>query len=155
MKKKVVSMLMASCMILAALSGCGSGGNSSEGTSADNSGSKDGVKEFTAFFSVPHAEINEDNEIQQIIAEKTGVKVKETWLTGQTAEEAVGTLIAGGEYPDFVDAGDGSVQMYEAGALVAAMMNMRLKRAMPAIIVGVIVAGIIVTTLTYGAGALF
>ena len=42
-----------------------------------------------------------------------------------------------------------------AGALVAAMMNMRLKRAMPAITVGVIVAGIIVTTLTYGAGALF
>lgn len=41
------------------------------------------------------------------------------------------------------------------GALVAAMMNMRLKRAMPAITVGVIVAGVIVTTLTYGAGALF
>ena len=41
------------------------------------------------------------------------------------------------------------------GALVAAMMNMRLKRSMPAITVGVIVAGIIVTTLTYGAGALF
>ena len=41
------------------------------------------------------------------------------------------------------------------GALVAAMMDMRLKRAMPAIIVGVIVAGVIVTTLTYGAGALF
>lgn len=41
------------------------------------------------------------------------------------------------------------------GALVAAMMDMRLKRAMPAIIVGVIVAGIIVTAITYGAGALF
>lgn len=41
------------------------------------------------------------------------------------------------------------------GALVAAMMNMRLKRAMPAIIVGILVAGVIVTTLTYGAGALF
>ena len=41
------------------------------------------------------------------------------------------------------------------GALVAAMMEMRLKRAMPAIIVGVLVAGVIVTTLTYGAGALF
>ena len=41
------------------------------------------------------------------------------------------------------------------GALVAAMMDMRLKSAMPAIAVGVIVAGIIVTTLTYGAGALF
>ena len=40
------------------------------------------------------------------------------------------------------------------GALVAAMLDMRLKRAMPAITVGVIVAGIIVTTVTYGAGAL-
>ena len=41
------------------------------------------------------------------------------------------------------------------GALVAAMMDMRLKRAMPAIILGVLIAGVIVTTLTYGAGALF
>ena len=41
------------------------------------------------------------------------------------------------------------------GALVAAMMDMRLKRAMPAIIMGVLVAGIIVTGITYGVGALF
>ena len=40
------------------------------------------------------------------------------------------------------------------GALVAAMMDMHLKRAMPAIILGVFIAGVIVTTLTYGAGAL-
>lgn len=40
------------------------------------------------------------------------------------------------------------------GALVAAMMDMRLKRAMPAIILGVLIAGVIVTTVTYGAGAL-
>jgi uncharacterized membrane protein len=40
------------------------------------------------------------------------------------------------------------------GALVAAMMNMRLKRAMPAIILGVLIAGVIVTTLTYGVDAL-
>ena len=40
------------------------------------------------------------------------------------------------------------------GALVAAMMDMRLKRAMPAICLGVLIAGIIVTSVTYGAGAL-
>ena len=40
------------------------------------------------------------------------------------------------------------------GALVAAMLDMRLKRAMPAIITGVLIAGVIVTSLTYGAGAL-
>lgn len=41
------------------------------------------------------------------------------------------------------------------GALVAAMLDMRLKRSMPAITAGVILAGIIVTVITYGAGALF
>lgn len=41
------------------------------------------------------------------------------------------------------------------GALVAAMMDMRLKRAMPSIILGVIIAGLIVTTVTYGASILF
>lgn len=40
------------------------------------------------------------------------------------------------------------------GALVAAMIDMRLKRAMPSIILGVILAGIIVTVITYGAGTL-
>lgn len=40
------------------------------------------------------------------------------------------------------------------GALVAAMMDMRLKRAMPAIITGVIAAGLVVASVTCGAGAL-
>ena len=36
------------------------------------------------------------------------------------------------------------------GALVAALMNMRLKRAMPAIILGVLIAGAVMTLLAYG-----
>lgn len=40
------------------------------------------------------------------------------------------------------------------GALVAAMMDMRLKRAMPAIILGVLIAGVIVSILTVGIDAL-
>lgn len=36
------------------------------------------------------------------------------------------------------------------GALVAALMNMRLKQAMPAIILGVIIAGLIMTVVSYG-----
>lgn len=41
------------------------------------------------------------------------------------------------------------------GALVAAMLDMRLKRAFPAIALGVIGAALIVTFVTYGVGALF
>ena len=40
------------------------------------------------------------------------------------------------------------------GALVAALMHMRLKWAMPAIITGVIIAGLIMTLVTYGAAHL-
>ncbi|MBP5299197.1 MAG: sugar ABC transporter substrate-binding protein, partial [Lachnospiraceae bacterium] len=58
-----------------------------------------------------------DNEIAQMIADKWGVKVKETWLTGQTASEATGTLIAGGEYPDFIDSDEMNL-LIDADALV-------------------------------------
>ncbi|MCR5799748.1 MAG: extracellular solute-binding protein [Lachnospiraceae bacterium] len=80
---------------------------------------EDEITDFTCFIGMPGSEINDGNEIQEIIAKKTGVRVKETWLTGQTAEEAVGTMIAAGEYPDFINGGDASVSLYEADALVA------------------------------------
>ena len=41
------------------------------------------------------------------------------------------------------------------GALVAAMLDMRLKRAFPAIALGVLIAGTVVAFVTYGAGAIF
>ena len=41
------------------------------------------------------------------------------------------------------------------GALVAAMMEMRLKRAFPAIAIGGVIAGVIVSVVTYGAQAIF
>lgn len=122
--KKVVSALLVAAMAASMFTGCGgetTGADSASVGDTQNGGSSesDGMKEFTAFFAVPAGtEINDDNEIQQKIAEITGVKVKETWLTGQTAQEAVGTLIAGGEYPDFIDGGDGMAQLYDAGALI-------------------------------------
>ncbi len=110
LKKSVILFLM---IVLAALMvvGCNKGKKTGGGSGE--------IKEFTAFFAVPGNEINDDNVVQKAIAEKTGVKVKETWLTGQTAEESVGVIIAGEEYPDFIDGGDGMQQLYEADALVA------------------------------------
>lgn len=77
------------------------------------------IIDFTMFSAMPGAEINDGNEIQELIAEKTGVRVKETWLTGQTDAEAIGTIIAGGEYPDFINGGEAMKALYDAGALVA------------------------------------
>lgn len=41
------------------------------------------------------------------------------------------------------------------GSLVAAMLEMRLKKAFPAIALGVVIAAVIVSFVTYGVGALF
>ncbi len=124
--KKLVSLLLTATLAVSVFAGCGSksaettDSNGAQTSTEATGGAESGdIKEFTAFFATAGSEINDDNEIQQIIAEKTGVKVKETWLTGQTDKEAIGTLIAGGEYPDFIEGGSGTPQLIEAGALVA------------------------------------
>ena len=76
------------------------------------------VTNFTMFITMPGNEINSDNEIADMIAQKWGVKVKETWLTGQTASEATGTILASGQYPDFIDS-DEMNMLVDADALVA------------------------------------
>lgn len=101
-----MSVAVAAVMAAGVFTGCGGKGKS------------DGkVTEFTYFITMPGSEKNSDNEIAQIIAEKTGVKIKETWLTGQTAAEATGTLVASGEYPDIIDSDDMST-LVDAGALI-------------------------------------
>ncbi len=81
----------------------------------------DGITTFTFFGVKPRPEINEKNDIREIIAEKTGVRLMESWLSsqsGQSEEEAIENVIAGGNYPDFIDGGDGSQLMYEQGILL-------------------------------------
>ncbi len=131
--KRLGACALAGTMMLTMLAGCGGSSNddsssntgdssststsTSTATEAGSTASGD-VKEFDMFIAMPGTEINDDNEIQQIIADKTGVKVKETWLTGQTDAEAVGTIIAGGDYPDFINGGDAMMQLYDNDVLV-------------------------------------
>lgn len=76
------------------------------------------IKDFTAFFAVPGTELEPENDIKEIIAKKVGARCKETWLTGQTAEEAIGVMVAGGKYADFVDASTGMSTMVDAGGFI-------------------------------------
>lgn len=124
--KKAVALLVTAAMTMSIMAGCGNNGDSKTSADADKQSetqdaSKEDsgeIKEFTAFFATPGSEINDDNEVQQIIAERVGAKCKETWLTGQTDKEAIGTMIAGGEYPDFIEGGSATPQLIDAGALV-------------------------------------
>lgn len=112
MKVKLWRCVFTASMSAAMLLGLAACGGS------DDAESSDGIKTFTMFTAMPGSEINDDNEIMNIIAEKTGAKLKETWLTGQTDAEAIGTIIAGGEYPDFINGGEAMMSLYDAGVLV-------------------------------------
>lgn len=112
-RKRLLSLILTSILSLSILSGCGKTGGGS-----DSNVNKDGIKEFTAFFATAGKEIPDDNRLKNVIAEKIGAKVNEQWLTGQTAKERIGVMIAGGEYPDFIDGGDATQALVDAEALI-------------------------------------
>ncbi|WP_207738496.1 sugar ABC transporter substrate-binding protein [Clostridium sp. D46t1_190503_E9] len=111
--KKLLSLVLTSMVALSIFTGC-----SSKGSDENSNVNKDGIKEFSAFYATAGKEVP-DNRLKKAIAEKIGAKITETWLTGQTAKERIGVMIAGGEYPDFIDGGDGTQALVDAGALVA------------------------------------
>ena len=76
------------------------------------------IVEFTMFSGAYGNEINKDNKIQKLIAEKTGVRVTETWLNNQYEPEVINSIIASGKYPDFIYSGEMD-NLYKNGALIA------------------------------------
>ncbi len=95
--------------------------NNNTNTDSGNLGdySEDEIVDFTMFIAMPGSELSADNDIQEIIAKKTGVRVKESWLANWTVEAAVNMMINEDKYPDFIDAGDYSDDLYREGVLVA------------------------------------
>ncbi|MBO7450357.1 MAG: sugar ABC transporter substrate-binding protein [Clostridiales bacterium] len=130
MKKKLFAVVMASMMAVSAFAACSNNGGTeltadtaaqpdTTNASGESIYSEDAIQHFTMFAAMAGTEKNDGNEIMQLIAEKTGVSLKETWLTGQQAGEAIGSIIASGSLPDLIDGGDGSVTLYENDLLVA------------------------------------
>ena len=137
--KKLMALSLVAALGISTLTGCGNSAGTEETATEESTKSEeteagddteaaaeeqkkeyseDEIIDFTMFAAMPDSEINDGNEIQEIIAKKTGVRVKESWLTGQTAAEAVGSILASGDLPDFIDGGDGMMQLYDADVLV-------------------------------------
>ena len=120
--KKIVSLILASMLAVSSFAACSTKPTDTQtsgtGETAQTGDGKE-IVDFTMFAAMAGKEKNEGNDIMELIAEKTGVRVKETWLTGQDAGEAIGSIIASGKLPDLIDGGDGSVTLYQNGLLVA------------------------------------
>jgi putative aldouronate transport system substrate-binding protein len=138
--RSLIAMLLVIAMFGALMVGCGKKNDDKPADSnnpaatqapAGDSGSKDSgsstgtttttpgeIKMFTMFNAVPGTEVPDDNRMLKKIAELTGAWAKVTWLTGQTADERIGVMIASGEYPDFITGSTGTAALLEAGALI-------------------------------------
>ncbi|MBO4494714.1 MAG: sugar ABC transporter substrate-binding protein [Clostridiales bacterium] len=93
--------------------------DASDPSKSDNSGTPGTITDMTMLiFDFPQKELTDDNEIREIIAEKTGVRVHESYLTGSTAEDGVDVLIASREFPDLISAGSGTQKLYQENCLI-------------------------------------
>lgn len=111
--KFIISKFLIVVIALSLFVGCSSKKEEKNITSTDGN-----IKEFSAFFAVTGKEIPDNNRIKNAIAEKIGAKINETWLLGQTAKAKIGVMIASGNYTDFIDGGDVTQNLIDAGALV-------------------------------------
>ena len=93
--------------------------DSSDPTGSSNPSRKNAsIIDMDLFITNAGNELSDDNEIREIIAEKTGVCLHEIYLVGQSVDEALNAIIASGEYPDMIYTGSSDL-LYQVGALIA------------------------------------
>lgn len=132
MKRAKVPALLMAIVMAVGLSACslpannGSSGTptptSAQSSSGDNTPAPTEKKldpiTFTMFVASPGDVPPKDNKILKKITEITGVTIDFEFLVGDM-EQKVGIMIAGGEYPDFIGAGNARGQFLNGGAFVA------------------------------------
>lgn len=120
--KKALAFALSAALMVGSCVGCSpkpaTASSASSKTESAASKAKGPVKNFSTFFAVPlsGAETKDSSPVKKKLADLTGCTASEKWLTGQQCKEAIGMLVAGGEYPDFVEGSDGTSQMLQAGA---------------------------------------
>lgn len=89
--RKMTAALIAAAMTLS-VSGCGK-----------KKAKESNIKEFTGIFAARIPEIDRDNEIQQLIGEKTGVILRQSWISDQDdIDKTFSDMMISNKYPDFM-----------------------------------------------------
>lgn len=106
--RRITAFLM-SCTVLVSSAGCGK----------KEKAEKD-IRVYTSFFGARGNEISKDNDIQQLIAEKTGAMCEETWLDEREDLNTVfSDMMISNKYPDFlVPDGENCRKLIKSGAFI-------------------------------------
>lgn len=116
--KAMIALLGAMSLVASMSTGCGKTSDTSSVAATNGEEKTDEIKEFSMYIAMPGTETPEDNRVYNEIAKRIGAKAKMTYLTGQTAKESIGTMVAGGDYTDFIVGSDGTSLLVDAGALI-------------------------------------
>ena len=112
--KQILSAISSAVMLLSAV-GC-----SSEKTEKKQEEQKQEIKEFSSFFCARNDELSADNEIQQLIAEKTGCILREKWIDDQDdIDKLFSDMMIANKYPDFISPdGENCQKLIKEGAFI-------------------------------------
>lgn len=129
--RKILTLFMAMIMMFSLVAtGCSKSTEDEVGTSDvstssnESTTSSDGadtatkeVKTITVFIGDPKQQPTKDNKIYKKIEEELGVKFEFEFLVGDL-DQKLGVMIAGGEYPDWLDSANSTEKSINAGILV-------------------------------------
>ncbi len=131
---KIIALLLVAVMFVSVIAACGSTqGGQQGGTTPDTSTTTPGQDTttpsqpeekklepitFTMFVAGPGEAPPKDNKIVKKIQELTGVTIDFEFLVGDM-EQKVGVMIAGGDYPDLIGAGQARGRFLNAGSFTA------------------------------------
>ena len=82
MKKKTTILLLAGSLMIAGIAAL----------LYQSQNSRNQIRHYTAFFSTTGEEITSDNDMKKKIAEQIGADCEETWLKGQTKDNALNAI---------------------------------------------------------------
>ncbi|MDR0197034.1 MAG: extracellular solute-binding protein [Oscillospiraceae bacterium] len=125
--RRFLSLLLSSFMIATLLSACNKSGEDSDVTQTNATGTDGQIVTpppeeldwitLTMFVAEPGQGPGPDNEIVKMIEEETKVKIEFEFVVGDM-DSRVGTMIASGNYPDIIGAGNARSRFMSAGAMI-------------------------------------
>ena len=119
-KRKITSLILASLMTASLLSACNKNEPNEPPRSVNDplptSDELDWIT-LSMFVAEPGQGPGADNEIVKMIEEKTKVKIEFEFVVGDM-DSRVGTMIASGNYPDIIGAGNARSRFMSSGALI-------------------------------------
>ena len=128
--RQTISMLIAGMLLCSAV-GCSASKPANTTDPANSAATEEPAKEitkFTGMFNATTDSLYENNEIRDIIAEKTGYILYEEWLPDRAeADKIFGDMLISGKYPDFVSPdGQNMQRMIKEHALIPLDWNKKV-----------------------------